>query len=295
MVSEENRFRLPSRKLINNLAKSLRPQVVVLAWIIYSFVIVANVGFRLLPIALGLVLFIATYGVIAIQNDTYDIQIDRMNNRKDIPYANGLVSEKILFQLMLGLSIVIVLVGWMINYSILPWVGLYLLLGWMYSGPLNIQGRGVFAALLLGFCYGAVPWLVGASAVNAPITFELACVIASSFLFKSGVIVIKDFKDICGDKIGGKKTLLVRRGAEFTRRYYLILTTFAFIVLIILNIYYWNLVMVFLGILLAVCNYVLLENRDLFKDPLKRKTKSSISRTLFIMYALGTYILNIRV
>jgi len=292
--SDANRTILPSKALIKNLAKSLRSQVVVLAWVTYSVVVTANVGFRPLIILLGLVLFIATYGVVAIQNDIFDVQIDKINNRKDIPYANGLVTEKNLFQLMLGLSIVIVLVGWAINYSVLPWIGLYLLLGWMYSGPLNIQGRGVLAALLLGFCYGVVPWLVGVIAVNAPITFYLACIIVSSFIYKSGVIVIKDFKDIHGDKIGGKRTLLVRRGAEFVRRYYLILTTLAFVFLVILNIYYWNLTMALLGILLAVCNYVLLENRNLFKDSQKRKANSSISRALFIVYALGVYILYIK-
>ena len=291
MNSDANRTILPSKALIKNLAKSLRSQVVVLAWVIYSVVVTANVGFRPLIILLGLVLFIATYGVVAIQNDIFDVQIDKINNRKDIPYANGLVTEKNLFQLMLGLSIVIVLVGWAINYSVLPWIGLYLLLGWMYSGPLNVQGRGIFAALLLGFCYGAVPWIVGASAVNAPITFELVCIICLSFIFKSGVIVIKDFKDKHGDKIGGKKTLLVKHGAEATRKYYVFLTTLAFVVMIFVNYIQGEYLLMVLGSIGAVLNFLLLRSRVIFSNSEKRKKRSSLSRLVFILYALTVYVM----
>ena len=190
--------------LAQNLARSLRPHMILLSWAVYSCVTIINVGIDFMLIGIGLVLFVALYGIVALQNDLGDIETDKLNNRKDIPYSIGLLTESQLIWTMFALSIVVTLIGLLLSQLVLLWIGLYILLGYIYSGPLKVKSRGILAALLLGFCYGAVPWLIGASVSGQINEMHLIIAAFASFIFSSGIIVLKDFKDIKGDAATGK-------------------------------------------------------------------------------------------
>lgn len=274
-----------------NIAKSLRPKMVVIPWLIYSCVIIKNTGLNLVCILLGLLLFIAIYGIVAVFNDISDYRTDVINKRDDIPYANNSVSKQTLQNVAIVLGVIIIVVCLMLNLSVFLWVGMYLLLGWLYSGPANIKSRGFFAAILLGVCYGVIPWLIGASSIGTRITSSLLIVAAAYFIFSSGSTVIKDFRDVKGDKETGKNTILVVKGALYTRRYYITLTSIAYIILISACLSNGNIWPVIISPLFLYSNYLLLRDKSIFTNAKIRSKNSGRSRMLFFGYAALVYVL----
>lgn len=272
-----------------DLARSLRARTIVLSWIIYSCVIIAQNGADFFSIGVGLILFVSMYGIVALQNDINDTATDRINKRHDIPYSRGHLSEMELLRTMLVLSIVATASGVVLNYQVLAWVGLYLLLGYFYSGPANIKSRGIYAALLLGICYGAMPWLIGASVTGQIGEINLLIVAFISFIFSSGIIVIKDFKDVVGDRITHKNTLLVIRGAQYTRGYYLLMTSLAYVATTIFCVVNHLAFLSLLGIGLGAINYWLLISRAIFNNPHSRSKRGKWARVLFFAYILIVY------
>jgi 4-hydroxybenzoate polyprenyltransferase len=273
-----------------DLAISLRPRVIILSWIIYSCVVIASNGLEIGTICLGLILFIAMYGIVALQNDLSDIKTDKINRRRDIPYSTGKLTDTQLMRMMLVLSGVATLTGFILSYHVLPWVGLYLVLGFLYSGPLDVKSRGVYAALLLGFCYGAMPWLIGASVTSQLDELALLSMAFTSFVFSSGIIVIKDFKDLLGDKATHKNTLLVRKGAPYTRRYYLLTTSLAYCLLLAYScMTHSDITLVVMCLAMGFVDYWLLETKSIFTSSTARSTRGRWARILFFTSALAVY------
>lgn len=273
-----------------DIARSLRPQMIVLSWIVYSCVITIHSGFKPLLLGLGLVLFIAMYGIVALQNDLSDIETDKINQRHDIPYSTGKLSDLLLIRTMFVLSIIVTAAGLIVGYQTLPWIALYMFLGYAYSGPLNIKSRGILAALLLGFCYGAMPWIIAASIIDQVSNQHLLTAAFISLIFSSGIIVIKDFKDVIGDTATGKRTILVSRGPTYTRRYYLTVTSTAYI-LTVVYFYITNQSIVFalVGAVAAIVNYLLLADKSLLSTASARSIRGKWSRAIFFVTILAAY------
>ena len=61
-------------------------------------------------------------------------------------------------------------------------------------------------------CYVAVPFLVGSFSVRATIGWQQLGLLAGLYLGFVGRIVLKDFRDLKGDALVGKRTFLVRHG-----------------------------------------------------------------------------------
>lgn len=84
--------------------------------------------------------------------------------------------------------------------------------------PIRLAERGAVAALLLPACYVCVPYLCAIYAAHAtlqPSDFLLLAGLYAGFL---GRIVLKDFRDVRGDALFGKRTFLVRHGRRATCR-----------------------------------------------------------------------------
>lgn len=276
--------------LAHNLARSFRSRMIFLSWVVYSCVVIVHNGLDVVSIVLGLILFVAMYGIVALQNDLSDIETDKINNRKDIPYSIGLLTESQMIWAMFALSVVVTIIGLLLNRFVLLWAGLYIFLGYTYSGPLNLKSRGVFAALLLGFCYGAMPWLIGASVTGQLSEMNLIAMAVASFVFSSGIIVLKDFKDIKGDVATHKRTLLVIKGAPYTRRYYLLVTSLSYLLLITYSYAIsGNLVFVVMGIAVGLANYWLLATKSILSKSTVRSTRGKWARALFFSCALAMY------
>ena len=279
-----------TNNLAQNLARSFRPRTIILSWVVYVCIIQIHLGFDWASVILGLILFIALYGIVALQNDLSDIEADKINHRTDIPYASGLLTQNQLIISMAVLSAIATVVGYILNYHVLLWVSTYILLGYLYSGPLNVKSRGAFAALLLGFCYGAIPWLIGASVTNQMDQYNLLFLAFASFIFSSGIIVMKDFRDIKGDRATGKNTLLVTKGASYTRYYYLVVTSISYVLLIgYASTLDNNLLLVSSGIVTGLVNYWLLKSKTIASKGTSRSIRGKWSRMIFFSYAVVLY------
>ncbi len=265
--------------------------MVILPWGIYSCVIIKNIGFNTLYLILGLILFIAIYGIVAIYNDFNDYKTDVANNRKDIPYATNSISKKTLLKLITILVGLVVIAGLMLHPSVYIWVGSYLLLGWLYSGPAKIMSRGFLASILLGICYGSLPWLIGVSAAGVNISCSLIFLLVSNLFFSSGTVIIKDFIDKNGDRKTSKNTILVLKGSEYTRHYYLIMTSIAYIILIAACVMFSSIWLIIISPLFLIYNYILLGDRRITTNPKIRAKKSSRSRLIFYTFTVVVYAL----
>jgi hypothetical protein len=96
-------------------------------------------------------------------------------------------------------------------------IGAGLALSAAYSlRPVRIADRGAFASLLLPACYVAVPYLLGVFAVRPVLTAADLELLAALYVGFIGRILLKDFRDVVGDRLFGKRTFLVRHGRRAT-------------------------------------------------------------------------------
>jgi 4-hydroxybenzoate polyprenyltransferase len=78
--------------------------------------------------------------------------------------------------------------------------------------PIRLSDRGALTSLLLPFGYVAVPFLVGLFATGAAFTQSSSIVLGGLYVGFIGRLLLKDFRDVRGDALFGKRTFLVRYG-----------------------------------------------------------------------------------
>lgn len=97
--------------------------------------------------------------------------------------------------------------------AMLPWVGAYLLLGWLYSAPPVPAKNRTASAGAVVFGLGWCSYAAGAAASGRPMhAAELVFVAAASAWMAIVGTVVKDLSDVEGDAAGGRRTLAVRFG-----------------------------------------------------------------------------------
>ncbi|MFB4304599.1 UbiA prenyltransferase family protein [Actinomadura sp. GTD37] len=82
--------------------------------------------------------------------------------------------------------------------------------------PVRLAARGVLAPLVLPACYVAVPYLTGIFAVRGSPRRDDLLLLAGLYVGFIGRILLKDFRDVRGDEMFGKRTFLVRHGRGWT-------------------------------------------------------------------------------
>jgi 4-hydroxybenzoate polyprenyltransferase len=85
--------------------------------------------------------------------------------------------------------------------------------------PIRIADRGAVAAMMLPLGYVAVPYLVGVFAVRPSLNGRDLAVLGGLYVGFIGRILLKDFRDVRGDALFGKRTFLVRHGRRQTCRF----------------------------------------------------------------------------
>lgn len=278
------------------IAKSLRSHMVLLPWLICSavflkFGLVESDVF--IKIFLSLIWLIAIYGILAIHNDLSDSETDKINRRSDIPFASGDIHKNMLMKVLFVLSIIVILFCFFFGFKASLVIFLYLLLGWLYSGCFKLKNHGFIASLVLGACYGFIPWLLGLSISDANVNTAILTIACSNLIFSSGTVIIKDYKDTKGDKATGKKTILVMKGARFTMGYSLVMTTAAYIIVSIFCMLSNNFLMAILGLAIAFINYSLLSNKMIFTKEKTRAYNSTMARYIFYFYCISVMFLMI--
>src|SRR5205085_2049107 len=84
--------------------------------------------------------------------------------------------------------------------------------------PLRISDRGAVASFLLPVGYVAVPFLVGFFGVGGRLRARDFVLLAGLWVTFVGRILLKDFRDVEGDAMFGKRTYLVRHGRPAPRQ-----------------------------------------------------------------------------
>ncbi|WP_042364297.1 UbiA family prenyltransferase [Streptacidiphilus neutrinimicus] len=186
-------------------------------------------GRVLVPVAAFLLFSVAV-------NDLADERIDRVNLAGDPsrPLADGLVrSERPGAGIGDGRGLRRELTAVAVVASVMA-LGSAASLGWgpglavaaglavsaAYSlPPVRLSARGAVAALVLPACYVAVPYLVGRLAAHPTAHFGDGLLLAGLYVGFVGRILLKDFRDVRGDALFGKRTFLVRHGRVWTCRF----------------------------------------------------------------------------
>lgn len=169
---------------------------------------------RVLAVVIGFLLFSVAC------NDLADEAIDRINLPGRRPLSAGVVTRRqfTIIGLVAGCLALAasVMLGWL--GALITATGM--LISAAYSvRPVRLAERGALATLLLPSCYVAVPFLLGLVAAGRAAgrpggIVQLAdlALLAGLYLGFIGRILLKDFRDVRGDALFGKRTFLVRRG-----------------------------------------------------------------------------------
>jgi 4-hydroxybenzoate polyprenyltransferase len=166
------------------------------------------------PLIKALVVVVATLCFAVAVNDIADEAIDRMNlpDGAGRPLVQGGTSREMVVVAATAALVALAASCLLAAPAILVVLGGLVFTAAYSLRPVRIAERGVVAPLLLPLGYVAVPYLSGIFAVRANITANDLLLMAGLYAGFIGRIVLKDFRDVRGDTMFGKRTFLVRHG-----------------------------------------------------------------------------------
>jgi 4-hydroxybenzoate polyprenyltransferase len=199
-----------------------RPAVIMLL-LMFADIGLAQTGHGEDPVALAKTLtVVAGFLLFSVAcNDLADEEIDRVNLPGQRPLAAGLLNRREFAAIGAGTGLIAlaasVLLGW--PAVLVTAVGMGVSAGYSLR-PVRLADRGAVASLALPACYVAVPYLLGTLAGTAHARDALRpgslLLLAGLYLGFIGRILLKDFRDVRGDALFGKRTFLVRHGRGWT-------------------------------------------------------------------------------
>jgi 4-hydroxybenzoate polyprenyltransferase len=150
-------------------------------------------------------------------NDLADEAIDRVNLPGQRPLTNGLANRREMVVTGLVAGAVAVAASATLSWQAVAVTVAGLAISSGYSlRPVRLADRGAVASLALPACYVAVPYLLGIFAVRAWVRPDDLTMLSGLYLGFIGRILLKDFRDVRGDALFGKRTFLVRHGRRRT-------------------------------------------------------------------------------
>jgi 4-hydroxybenzoate polyprenyltransferase len=150
-------------------------------------------------------------------NDLADEAIDRVNLPGQRPLTTGAATRSEFIVIGVVAGIVAVVVSASLGWPVLLVTAAGLAVSTGYSvRPVRLADRGALASLVLPACYVAVPYLIGLLAVRHRVTADDLALAGGLYLGFIGRILLKDFRDVRGDALFGKRTFLVRHGRRVT-------------------------------------------------------------------------------
>jgi len=157
----------------------------------------------------------------AVVNDLADARIDAVNLPADVRrvLAGGRALRGQLRFVAVVSLIAALAAGASLGSTALAVTALGVVLATGYSlGPVRLADRGVLASMVLPACYVAVPYLLGVVAAHGSVQPSHLPWLGALYVGFIGRIVLKDFRDVRGDALFGKRTFLVRHGRRATCR-----------------------------------------------------------------------------
>ena len=152
-------------------------------------------------------------------NDVSDVAVDRINLAGDRtrPLVTRSADERAMHAIAAFGAIGAVVAAATLGWAAVLVVGLGLGLAAAHSlPPARLSGRGILGPLVLPFGFVAVPFLVGVAAAAGSLTGTTVGLLAALYVGFVGRLLLKDFRDMRGDALLGKRTFLVRRGRVTT-------------------------------------------------------------------------------
>jgi 4-hydroxybenzoate polyprenyltransferase len=153
-------------------------------------------------------------------NDLADVAVDRINLSGDRrrPLTTGTAPRELVLVAVTG-GVLAVASALVLGWWVLAVLVVGLLVAAAYSvRPLSLSKRGVVASLVLPLCVVAVPYLVGLFAADARLRAGDVALLGGLYAAIIGRLLLKDFRDVRGDSLLGKRTFLVRYGRVATCR-----------------------------------------------------------------------------
>jgi 4-hydroxybenzoate polyprenyltransferase len=152
-------------------------------------------------------------------NDLADEAIDRVNLPHDPrrPLVAGTANRRELVTVAVSAAAVALAASVTLGWPATLVTAAGLILSSAYSlHPVRLAERGALASLMLPACYVAVPFLLGVFAVRDSVRPADLALLAGLYVAFIGRILLKDFRDVRGDALFGKRTFLVRHGRRRT-------------------------------------------------------------------------------
>jgi 4-hydroxybenzoate polyprenyltransferase len=155
----------------------------------------------------------------AIVNDLADARIDAVNLPADarrVLVAGSAHRHHLAGVAAASLAVALVAAS-SLGTAAVAVLGAGLAISTAYSlGPVRLAERGMVASLTLPACYVAVPYLLGLLAGAGSVRPGQLLLLVALYVGFIGRIILKDFRDVRGDALFGKRTFLVRRGRRAT-------------------------------------------------------------------------------
>ena len=173
---------------------------------------IATLASVLVPVV-GFVLFSVVI------NDLADRAIDEVNLPSDRgrPLVARTASDREFLKIGVACGLVSLVTGAMVGMAALTVLVAGMTLSAAYSmRPVRLADRGALASLLLPAGYVGVPYLVGILSVRNGLTAADLVLGVGLYVGFIGRILLKDFRDVRGDTLFGKRTFLVRHGRRTT-------------------------------------------------------------------------------
>jgi len=155
-------------------------------------------------------------------NDLADVEIDRINlvGHGNRPLVLGLARRRELVVTALTGALLALGAAFAIGWPafLVSLVGIAISAAYSLP-PFRLAGRGAVASLMLPACYVAVPFLTGMALTSHRIGTANLVLLVGLYVGFVGRILLKDFRDVRGDALFGKRTFLVRHGRQATCRF----------------------------------------------------------------------------
>jgi 4-hydroxybenzoate polyprenyltransferase len=200
---------------------TVRPPVLLLLSLFAAAGLAEGGGHRSSTLARPLLTVVAFLLFSVTVNDLADQEIDRVNLSGDKRrlLVTGACGRTEFIALAVSGGLVAIASSALINPSALAVTVAGLAVSAAYSlRPVRVADRGVLAPMLLPAAYVAVPYLLGLFTVRPSLTRRDEVLLVGLYLGFVGRIVLKDFRDVKGDALFGKRTLLIRHGRAATCR-----------------------------------------------------------------------------
>ena len=221
---------------IGAMIEVLRPWNFILAGLIsvIAYLFIADFSFNLIYLFILISLIVG--GIHSI-NDYYDYEIDKKNALFK-PLQSNRLNKKEVKNLVIFIWIFSLLASLFINFYFFISCLVLIIFGYFYSAPpFAFKNNTILANLVLGISFVFFPALCGASFYlnKFPTQSWFYYLFLSMSFFIGFLLLSKDFKDIIGDRMGGKNTFAVVLGIKKTllissigTLIFFIITTFLF-------------------------------------------------------------------